>query len=75
MAQIAIAWSLTKVTAPIIGTTSLKNIEELAGMFPRIPIVFEYSSLYAAAVHIELTEEDIKALEEPYKPQAISGHY
>ena len=31
MAQIATAWSLTKVTAPIVGTTSLKNLEELAG--------------------------------------------
>lgn len=57
MAQIATAWSLTKVTAPIVGTTSLKNLEELA-----------------AAVHIELSEEDIKALEEPYGPQAVFGH-
>ncbi|KAG6840489.1 hypothetical protein C0991_006359 [Blastosporella zonata] len=31
MAQIAVAWSLAKegVTAPIVGTTSLKNLEEL----------------------------------------------
>ncbi|KAH7337980.1 NADP-dependent oxidoreductase domain-containing protein [Rhizoctonia solani] len=57
MAQIATAWSLSKVTAPIVGTTSLKNLEELA-----------------AAVHIELEEDDIKALEEPYGPQAIHGH-
>ncbi|CAE6443621.1 unnamed protein product [Rhizoctonia solani] len=57
MAQIATAWTLTKVTAPIVGTTSLKNLEELA-----------------AAVHIELSEEDIKALEEPYGPQAVFGH-
>ncbi|CAE6429426.1 hypothetical protein ACGC1H_000914 [Rhizoctonia solani] len=57
MAQIATAWSLTKVTAPIVGTTNLKNLEELA-----------------AAVHIQLDEEDIKALEEPYGPQAVHGH-
>jgi len=32
MAQIAIAWVLAKgVAAPIIGTTSLKNIEEAVG--------------------------------------------
>ncbi|GAB1523614.1 hypothetical protein RhiTH_006764 [Rhizoctonia solani] len=57
MAQIATAWSLTKVTAPIVGTTSLKNLEELA-----------------AAVHIQLSEEEIKELEEPYGPQAVFGH-
>ncbi|QRV87476.1 aldo/keto reductase family protein [Ceratobasidium sp. AG-Ba] len=54
MAQVAIAWSLTKVTAPVVGTTSLKNLEELA-----------------AAVHIKLTEEEVKALEDPYIPQAV----
>ncbi|KAG8731646.1 hypothetical protein FRC11_003088 [Ceratobasidium sp. 423] len=58
MAQIATAWSLTKVAAPIVGTTSLKNLEELA-----------------ASVHIELGAGDIKALEEPYGPQAVYGHW
>ncbi|KAH9072793.1 Aldo/keto reductase [Lactarius deliciosus] len=29
MAQIALAWSLSRVTAPVIGSTSLKNLEEL----------------------------------------------
>ncbi len=35
MAQVAIAWSLSKegVTAPIVGTTSLKNLEEMIGEF------------------------------------------
>lgn len=58
MAQIATAWSLTKVTAPIVGVTSLKNLEDLV-----------------AAVHIQLSEEDIKSLEEPYGPQVIFGHH
>lgn len=33
MAQVAIAWSLSKegVTAPIVGTTSLKNLEDIIG--------------------------------------------
>ena len=33
MAQIAVAWSLAKegVSAPIVGTTSLKNLQELIG--------------------------------------------
>jgi len=29
MAQVALAWSLTRVTAPVIGSTNLKNLEEL----------------------------------------------
>ncbi|TFK74021.1 Aldo keto reductase [Pluteus cervinus] len=59
MAQISIAWSLAKdgVSAPIVGTTSLKNLEDILG-----------------GVHVKLTEEEIKYLEEPYKPQAITGH-
>lgn len=60
MAQIACAWSMAKegVTAPIVGTTSLKNLEDLL-----------------ASVHIELTEEEIKYLEEPYKPTEVFGHW
>ncbi|KAG9127358.1 hypothetical protein FRC07_014654 [Ceratobasidium sp. 392] len=58
MAQVATAWSCSRVTAPIVGSTSLKNLEELV-----------------AAVHIELSDEDIKALEEPYGAQAIFGHW
>ncbi|TFY64458.1 hypothetical protein EVJ58_g2622 [Rhodofomes roseus] len=80
MAQVALAWSFSKdgtyprlacsfkdigaerktfagVTAPIVGTTSLKNLEDLIG-----------------AVNIELTPDEIKYLEEPYKPLEIFGH-
>ena len=31
MAQIALAWTATKVTAPIIGTTKLDNLKEMIG--------------------------------------------
>jgi len=60
MAQVGVAWVLAKdgVSAPIVGTTSLKNLEEII-----------------AAVHIKLSDEDIKYLEEPYKPQNIIGHF
>ncbi|KAB5590450.1 hypothetical protein CTheo_6113 [Ceratobasidium theobromae] len=56
MAQVAIAWSLSKdvVSAPIIGTTNLKNLEDSIG-----------------ALNVQLTEEEIKYLEEAYTPQAI----
>jgi len=57
MAQIAFAWNAKKVTAPIIGTTKLKNLEEMIG-----------------ALKVELTDEDLAYLEEPYKPNPIIGH-
>ncbi|KAJ7031350.1 aryl-alcohol dehydrogenase [Mycena alexandri] len=59
MAQVTVAWSLSKegVSAPIVGSNSLKNLADLI-----------------AAIHIKLTEEEIKYLEEPYEPMAILGH-
>jgi aryl-alcohol dehydrogenase-like predicted oxidoreductase len=33
MAQISIAWNMAKTVAPIVGTTSLKNLQEMIGMF------------------------------------------
>ena len=59
MAQVSLAWILSKphVTAPIIGSTSLKNLEDLLG-----------------ALDFTLTDEEIKFLEEEYRPLPISGH-
>ncbi|KAJ3862627.1 aryl-alcohol dehydrogenase [Lentinula novae-zelandiae] len=59
MAQIAIAWVMARdgVTAPIIGTTSLENLDELL-----------------AAVDIKLSEDEMKYLEEAYRPRSIIGH-
>jgi aryl-alcohol dehydrogenase-like predicted oxidoreductase len=31
MAQIALAWSAKKTTAPIVGTTKLENLKEMIG--------------------------------------------
>ncbi|QRV72604.1 aldo/keto reductase family protein [Ceratobasidium sp. AG-Ba] len=60
MAQVALAWCMSRdpVTAPVVGTTSLANLEDLVG-----------------AVHIKLTEEEIKQLDEPYVPQGVIGHF
>ncbi|KAJ3514790.1 hypothetical protein NLJ89_g2163 [Agrocybe chaxingu] len=60
MAQVAIAWILSKegVSAPIVGTTNLKNLEDII-----------------AGANVKLTDEEIKFLEEPYKPQKIIGHF
>lgn len=57
MAQIAVAWSLKRVTAPIVGTTKIENLKEMI-----------------EALDIELTEEEVKYLEEPYLPNAVLGH-
>ncbi|KZP14872.1 aryl-alcohol dehydrogenase [Athelia psychrophila] len=59
MAQVALAWVMQKdgVTAPIIGTTSLENLQDLLG-----------------AVHLELSAEEAKGLEEMYQPRAVIGH-
>ncbi|KAL1947054.1 hypothetical protein VTO73DRAFT_14015 [Trametes versicolor] len=59
MAQISLAWIMAKpgVSAPIIGTTNLSNLEDVLG-----------------ALDVKLTEEEMKYLEEPYKPVAVSGH-
>ncbi|KAJ7203144.1 NADP-dependent oxidoreductase domain-containing protein [Mycena pura] len=59
MAQVSVAWVMSKegVSAPIVGTTSLDNLQDIIG-----------------AIHVELTPEEIKYLEEPYQPMPIFGH-
>ncbi|KAG8943120.1 hypothetical protein FRC04_003200 [Tulasnella sp. 424] len=58
MAQVALAWSLSKsfVSAPIVGTTSLEKLKDLV-----------------AGVNLKLTEEEIKSIDEPYRPRATVG--
>ena len=56
MAQVALAWVMAKSDAPIVGTTSIKNLDGLLD-----------------AVNVKLSEEDIKALEEPYQTRSIFG--
>lgn len=77
MAQIACAWVLAKdpVAAPIVGTTNLKNLQELVGKLTRNVQMWASSEVFLAeSVHIKLTEEEIKYLEEPYQPMAVFGH-
>ncbi|KAG8904152.1 hypothetical protein FRB99_002169 [Tulasnella sp. 403] len=58
MAQVALAWSLSKevVTAPIIGATSVEKLKELTD-----------------AVHIKLTKEQTDAINAIYQPRPIAG--
>ncbi|TFY82149.1 hypothetical protein EWM64_g1860 [Hericium alpestre] len=59
MAQIALAWMLTKdvVSAPIMGTTSLKNLHDILG-----------------ALDVKLDEDEVKYLDEAYLPLPVLGH-
>jgi aryl-alcohol dehydrogenase-like predicted oxidoreductase len=59
MAQLSLAWLLTKdtVSAPIVGSTQPEKLLDLIG-----------------ALDIKLTDEEVKYLEEPYQPQKILGH-
>jgi aryl-alcohol dehydrogenase-like predicted oxidoreductase len=58
MAQVALAWLLTKpaITAPIVGATKLHHLEDAV-----------------AAVGLKLTADEVKALEEPYVPHSVLG--
>ena len=57
--QVALAWILSKpaITAPIIGASKLKHLDEAI-----------------SALDVKLSDEEIKKLEEPYKPHKILGH-
>jgi aryl-alcohol dehydrogenase (NADP+) len=58
-AQVGLAWLLSNpvVTAPIVGVTKPKHLEDAI-----------------AAVDLDLPEDAIAALEEPYRPHPIAGH-
>jgi len=57
-ARIALAWLMSKpaVTAPIVGATKLKHLDDAI-----------------ASVEIELTDEEIEALEAPYRAHPVKG--
>ena len=57
-ARIALAWLMSRpaVTAPIVGATKLKHLEDAI-----------------AAVEIELSDEEVAALEAPYRPHPVKG--
>ena len=59
MAQVALAWSLSKpyITAPIVGTTSLDKLDDLI-----------------KGCEVELTAEEIKEIDDEYKTQSVIGH-
>ncbi|KAF7311589.1 Aldo-ket-red domain-containing protein [Mycena kentingensis (nom. inval.)] len=76
MAQIGIAWMLAKegVSAPIVGTTSLKNLfEAVGGSIYLVASLQALTGVLKDAIQIKLTAEEIKYLEEPYQPLPVLG--
>ncbi|MFN8485932.1 MAG: aldo/keto reductase [Anaerolineae bacterium] len=59
MAQVAIAWMLSKpaVTSPIIGATKARHLDDAV-----------------AAISVQLTSDEIERLEGVYRPQPIRGY-
>ncbi len=57
-AQVALAWVLSRpgVTAPIVGATKLRHLEDAL-----------------AAPEIDLTDDEVEALEAPYHPRPVAG--
>lgn len=75
MAQISVAWSLTKVTAPIVGTTSMKSLQDTIGEFTDVLRGVTIANVWiTAGVHVKLSPEEVAYLDEPYKTQEILGH-
>ncbi|KAG8873896.1 hypothetical protein FRB98_008720, partial [Tulasnella sp. 332] len=56
MAQVALAWSLSKpfVTAPIVGTTSIDKLKDLV-----------------AGLNLKLTPDELKSIDDGYQPRPI----
>ncbi|KAJ7077131.1 Aldo/keto reductase [Mycena belliarum] len=59
MAQVSVAWILSKDAV----SAPIVGTTSLANLYDAV-----------AAVHVKLTEEELKYLDEPYQPMAISGH-
>lgn len=59
MAQVALAWMLHRpvVSAPIVGATKLRHVEDAV-----------------AAVGVDLSDDELAALEAPYVPHPVLGH-
>ena len=76
MAQVSLAWSLTRVTAPVVGCTSVKKLEDLisAWTWSLCNVAMRIKLLIADGVDVKLEEEDIVYLEGPYKACSVLGH-
>ncbi|KAK2459344.1 hypothetical protein APHAL10511_008637 [Amanita phalloides] len=60
MVQVALAWIMASdaVTVPIVGTSSVDNLKDII----------------KESVHVTLTDEEKRYLEEPYRPRNVVSH-
>jgi aryl-alcohol dehydrogenase-like predicted oxidoreductase len=58
MTQVTLAWTLKRVTSPIIGFSSVERIDDALAVRGK-----------------ELTDEEMRFLEEPYTPLEVEGHF
>ncbi|KAL3445906.1 putative aldo-keto reductase [Aspergillus insuetus] len=58
MTQVTLAWTLKRVTSPIIGFSSVERIDDALAVRGK-----------------ELSEEEMRFLEEPYTPLEVEGHF
>jgi len=64
------------VSAPIVGTTSLANLKDIIGKWRCLDfILFALTTGTEAGIDVKLTVDEIKYLEEEYKPTAVIGHF
>lgn len=64
------------VSAPIVGTTSLKNLQDLLGTSAWcLTYRMDSDKALIGALDVKLTDEEVKLLEEPYQPQKVFGHF
>ncbi|KAG8922441.1 hypothetical protein FRC00_007442 [Tulasnella sp. 408] len=81
MGQVAIAWLLSKpfVTAPIVGSTSIDKLKDLIGMHAdsvkRADLTNELPVWVLGGINVQLSEEEVKSIDEPYLPRAVAGHF
>lgn len=66
------------VSAPIVGSTNLKNLEDIIGT-PRCQVTGAVKQTLTCgvgvgALAVKLTQDEIKYLEEPYQALRIAGH-
>ncbi len=76
MAQVAVAWCLSKegVTAPIVGTTKLENLQDIIGDCRLLTVRAGDSSRFLDALDVTLTDDEIKYLEDAYQTRKVLGH-
>ena len=74
MAQVSLAWSLTHVTAPVVGSTSIRKFEELIIAHNHYTFRGETNPLLLLRWRRDHVDARRDYLEEPYKARSVMRH-